>query len=60
MLRAAITFFILGLVAYLFGAYGFAGVSIEVGKLLLVVFLVFALVSFLAGLTTGKSNNRLP
>lgn len=59
MLRAAITFFVLGLVAYLFGAYGFAGVSIEVGKLLLVVFLVFALVSFLAGLTTGKSN-KLP
>lgn len=59
MLRAAIVFFVLGLVAYVFGAYGFAGVSIEVGKLLLVVFLVFALVSFLAGLTTGKSN-KLP
>lgn len=60
MLRAAIIFFVLALVAYFFGAYGFAGVSVEVGKILLVVFLVFALISFLAGLTSGKSKGRIP
>jgi uncharacterized membrane protein YtjA (UPF0391 family) len=60
MLRAAIVFFVLGLVAYLFGAYGFAGVSIDVGKLLLVVFLVFSLISFIGSLTTGKPRDRIP
>lgn len=57
MLRAAIMFFALGLAAYVFGAYGFAGISVEVGRLLLVVFLVFALISFLAGLTAGRTKN---
>lgn len=60
MLRAAIAFFVLGLLAFIFGAYNIAGVSIEVGKILLVVFLVFALISFLGGLTTGKTKDRLP
>lgn len=60
MLRAAIAFFVLGLVAFVLGAYNIAGVSIEVGKILLVVFLVFALISFLGGLTTGNTKDRLP
>ncbi len=55
MLRAAIIFFVMGLLAFLFGAYGLAGVSIEVGKLLLVVFLVFSLISFVGGITTDKN-----
>jgi len=55
MLRAAIIFFVMGLLAFFFGAYGFAGVSIEVGKLLLVVFLVFSLISFVGGITTDKN-----
>jgi uncharacterized membrane protein YtjA (UPF0391 family) len=57
MLRAAITFFILGLVSMLFGAYGIAGISIEVGKLLLTVFLIMAIVSFVVSLVTGKRPN---
>ena len=60
MLRAAIAFFVLGLVAFILGAYNIAGVSNEVGKILLVVFLVFALISYLGGLTTGKARDRLP
>lgn len=54
MLRAAITFFILGLISILFGAYNFAGVSIEVGKLFLGVFLILALVSFVASLSANR------
>lgn len=54
MLRAAIAFFIIGLVAMLFGATGFAGVTLEVGRLLLFVFLVLAVVSFVISLLTGK------
>ena len=59
MLRAAIAFFILGLIAIVFGAAGFAGLSIEIGKTLLFVFLVLAAISFIASLVMGR-NNKLP
>lgn len=59
MLRAAIAFFILGLVSMLLGAYGVAGLSIEVGKVLLSVFLIIAVISFVASLVTGKKTNVL-
>ncbi|MCM2349657.1 MAG: DUF1328 domain-containing protein [Bacteriovoracaceae bacterium] len=55
MLRAAIIFFVMGLLAFLSGLYGFAGVTIEVGKLLLVIFLVFSIISFVGGITTDKN-----
>ena len=45
MIRAAISFFILAIVAYVLGANGVAGISIEIGKLLLAVFLVLAIIS---------------
>lgn len=60
MVRAAISFFILALVAYVLGANGIAGLSVEIGKTLLVVFLVLAVISFLAHLFTGKKNGLLP
>ena len=60
MLRAAIGFFVLGLVAIIFGASGIAGVSMEIGKLLLGVFLVLAVISLVAGLVTGRSTRLLP
>jgi uncharacterized membrane protein YtjA (UPF0391 family) len=54
MLRAAIAFFVLGLIAILLGASGVAGLSMEIGRLLLWVFLVLAVISFVASLVTGK------
>lgn len=54
MLRAAIIFFVLALVSVLLGAYGIAGLSLEIGKILLGVFLVLALISFVASLVSGK------
>lgn len=60
MLRAAITFFILALVAFFVGANGIAGISMEIGKLLLGVFLVLALISLLASFTSGRKSQRLP
>lgn len=57
MVRAAIAFFVLGLVSMLFGAYGVAGVSVEVGKLLLTVFVIMAIVSFVVSLVSGKKTN---
>lgn len=54
MLRAAIAFFVLALVAYLLGAGGIAGMSAEIGKILLFVFLVLAIISFIGSLVTGR------
>ncbi|MEW6055107.1 MAG: DUF1328 family protein [Bdellovibrionota bacterium] len=54
MLRAAIFFFILGLVAMFLGINNIAGVSIELGKLLLFVFLGLAVVSIVVSLVTGR------
>jgi uncharacterized membrane protein YtjA (UPF0391 family) len=54
MLRAAIIFFVLGLAAMLLGAYEVGGLSIEIGKVLLVVFLIFAVISFIASIATGN------
>lgn len=60
MLRAAITFFVIGLIAMIFGAYGIAGLSVEVGKVLLMVFVVLAVLSFVVGLIRGGGNKRIP
>jgi hypothetical protein len=58
MLRAAIIFFILGLLGIVMGAYNFAGVSIEVGKIILFAFLILAGISFLGALLAGRSGPR--
>lgn len=54
MLQAAIAFFILAIVAFLLGVTGVAGISMDIGKLLLVVFLVLSILSFLGGRWTGR------
>jgi uncharacterized membrane protein YtjA (UPF0391 family) len=54
MLRAAITFFVLAFIAYIFGAYGIAGFSVDIGRMLLIVFLVLSVISFLVSMLTGK------
>lgn len=54
MLRAAIIFFVLALISIFLGAYGIAGLSMEIGKILLTVFLILALISFVVSLVTGK------
>jgi uncharacterized membrane protein YtjA (UPF0391 family) len=54
MLRAAIIFFVLALISILLGADGITGLSMEIGKILLTVFLILALISFVVSLVTGK------
>lgn len=58
MLRAAIAFFVLALISIIFGASGIAGVSMEIGKLLLFVFLALAVISFVVSLLTGRGGPR--
>jgi uncharacterized membrane protein YtjA (UPF0391 family) len=61
MVRAAIGFFVLALIAYLLGANGVAGMSAEIGRVLLFVFLVLAVIAFVASLIGGGSiSKRLP
>lgn len=55
MLRAAVIFFVLGLVAILLGANGIGGLSVDIGKTLLFVFLILAVISFIASLVMGKN-----
>ena len=57
MLRAALAFFVIALVAMVLGASGFAGMSMEIGRTLLFVFLILAAISFVASLVTGRRTN---
>lgn len=59
MIRAAIAFFILAIIAFFLGANGIAGISMEIGRVLLFVFLVLAVISFVGSIATGKKP-RLP
>jgi hypothetical protein len=57
MLRMAILLFVLGLLAFLLSAFNVAALPLEVGKLLLIIFLVFSLLTFIVGVTTPRSFN---
>lgn len=54
MLRASIIFFIIGLIAMFFGMNNIGGVSVELGKLLLFIFVGLAIVSFVVSLVSGR------
>jgi uncharacterized membrane protein YtjA (UPF0391 family) len=41
-------------VAYFFGASGIAGLSMEIGKVLLVVFLILSTISFVLAMVRGR------
>ncbi len=58
MLRASILFFVLAIVAVVFGAYGIAGISMGIGRLLLMVFLVLAVLSFIANMVSRNNQTH--
>lgn len=53
MLHYAVVFFVLALVAALLGMRGVAGLSAEIGYLLVVVAVIFLLIAFLTGRGPG-------
>ncbi len=53
LLGIAILFLIIALVAYAFGAKGVAGMSAGIGRTLLFVFLVLAVIFAIVGLVNG-------
>jgi uncharacterized membrane protein YtjA (UPF0391 family) len=54
MLRAAVAFFVLGLIAIILGANGIGGLSMDIGRTLLFVFLILSVISFVASMVTGR------
>jgi uncharacterized membrane protein YtjA (UPF0391 family) len=54
MLRWAVIFLVIGLIAALLGFTGVAGASIAIAKTLFFVFMVIFLVLLIAGLTVGR------
>jgi uncharacterized membrane protein YtjA (UPF0391 family) len=59
MLRAAITFFIIALVAYLLGAYQVAGLTVDIGRTLLWVFLVLGAISLVVSVISGRNPKQI-
>lgn len=59
MIRAAIAFFALALIALLLGAGGVAGISMDIATMLLIVFLVLSVISFLGALITNRGRSSL-
>lgn len=58
MLRWALIFLVLGLVAALFGFTSVAGTAIGIAKILFYVFLGLFLVSLLIGMTATRGTRR--
>lgn len=54
MLKASIIFFCLGLLSIILGISQFAGLSIEIGRLLLGVFLILTAIGFVVSMVTGR------
>ena len=54
MLRAAILFFILAIVAFALGLGGIAGLSMEIARILIAVFIVLAIISGLVHIFRGR------
>jgi len=54
MLRAALAFFVLALIAILLGATGVGSASMDIGKILLMVFIVLAVISFAKNIIVGR------
>lgn len=60
MLRAALTFFVLAILSYVLGAYSIAGVSMEIGRMLLWAFLLLAVLTGIVSLVSGRTPRNLP
>ena len=54
MLRWALIFFIIALVAAFFGFGGMAGLAADIGKFLFVAFLIVAAIALISGLASAR------
>jgi uncharacterized membrane protein YtjA (UPF0391 family) len=54
LISLAVIFFIIAIIAYVLGARGVAGMSAGIGRTLLFVFLVLAIIFVIVGLLQGR------
>lgn len=54
MLHYAVVFFVIAIIAALFGFGGIAAGAVEIAKVLFFIFLILAIVSFVFNLLQGK------
>ena len=54
LLYVGIVFLVIALVAYVLGAKGVAGMSASLGKMLLGIFLILAVILIVVGLISGR------
>ena len=47
LIGLAVTFLILALIAFILGARGIAGLSMEIAKWLIIIFIILAIITFL-------------
>jgi OmpA-OmpF porin, OOP family len=59
MLRAAVSLFIIGILAFVLGLNNVGGLSIELGKMLFFVFVGLSILSYLVTLVTGRRVKNL-
>jgi uncharacterized membrane protein YtjA (UPF0391 family) len=59
MLRWALTFFIVSIIAGLLGMYGVAGLTMDVAKILVGAFLILAIVMVVAGIAGGRKAKEI-
>ena len=57
MLRAAIGFFILAVIALALGLGGIAGLSMEIARILIAVFIILAIISGVVHIFRGKDGD---
>lgn len=55
MLHYAVVFFVIALIAALFGFGGIAAGAVEIGKVLFFIFIVLAVITFVVNLVKSKS-----
>lgn len=58
MLQAAIVFFVLAIVAVVFGLTGVAGLSMGIAKILLFVFLALAILTFVGNMVNQRKHTH--
>lgn len=60
MLRLAVIFFVIALIAALFGFGGVAATAVDIGVFLFWVFAALFVIALLVGLISGRSASSLP
>lgn len=59
MFKVAVIFFFMGIFGLLLGVFGIAGLTVEAGEMIIALFFIFAIISFIGCSDSEKENFRL-